>query len=745
VSEPEGNRSFEPTQLISRRGGEGWSTWSLETPHEQGRGLELPSPSEYHFFSPDLSLSLLQPVEPTRQVGGVVEHPPLSPEASEKTMYLREEPPAAPGYVPLVTAANDTADTEFGGALEFLDATSDLSHVVFESKVGLTAAAPSAAGLYEWQAGAALALVSVLPDGMPAPDEPSVIEPSLGDGGGLNARDAISSDGTRVFWSEDVSFVPERLYLRDTQTGETIQVNAAQGQGSTEPGGGGGVLPEPAEGGQEVHFQSASSDGSRVFFTDTARLSEESSQEPTGEESPADLYEFEMTSGPGEALRGRLSDLTPDSTAGSADVLNVIPGSSEDGSVLYFIANGVLAPGATPGECARNPETQAPPAGATCDLYVSEPDPEDPGQRETRFIAALSYLDAADWGAGLAGSGTASNLPPSQDLSAVTASVSPNGRYLAFMSERSLTGYDNRDVVSGQPDEEVFLYDADSGRLVCASCNPNTESEGDGQGFKRPQGVFDTQLSGEGFGLLVDRPEIWKERWLAGSLPGWAFNITGGGPSALYQPRYLSDSGRLFFDSPDDLVPAAENHKEDVYEYEPEGVGSCRFSSGCIGLISSGSSSEESAFLDASETGNDVFFMTAAQLVPADDDQAFDIYDAHVCSESSPCHASQLSSAQECETSQTCKGTPQAQAQVQATPASATVSGPGNLAKQAVLPTKSISEPKPLTRTQKLAKALKACRKLKKKHKRAVCEAHARRRYATRSRRVSRELTRGKR
>lgn len=30
--------------------------------------------------------------------------------------------------------------------------------------------------------------------------------------------------------------------------------------------------------------------------------------------------------------------------------------------------------------------------------------------------------------------------------------------WLAFMSERPLTGYDNRDVVSGRPDEEVYVY-----------------------------------------------------------------------------------------------------------------------------------------------------------------------------------------------------------------------------------------------------------------------------------------------
>jgi DNA-binding beta-propeller fold protein YncE len=719
VHEPQGNRSFELTQLISRRGSSEWETQSLETPHGEGRGLRSPSPAEYHFLSPDLSSSLLQPTEPF----GGQEEPPLAPQAGEKTIYVRADPPAAPGFVPLVTAANDTAHTQFGGALEFLDATSDLNHVVFESTVGLTAAAPTAAGLYEWdRASGALVLVSVLPDGTPAPDLPAT-PVSLGDSGGLNDRGALSSDGSRVVWSEGDE---EALYLRDSERGETIKVNAAQGNAATDPSVGGQTLPEPEGGQQIVHFQAATNDGSDIFFTDTARLSEESSQEPLGEEAPADLYEFEVTSQVGEPLHGRLVDLTSDGLEGSADVQNLILGLGADGGNVYFVANGVLAPGATRGECVREAggQGQAPLPEATCNLYLSEPNPEHPGGRQTRFIAALSYEDATDWGAGLT-----SNLPPLQgNLSAMSSTVSSDGRYLAFMSERSLTGYDNHNLTGGESDEEVYVYDAASDRLVCASCNPGSEDEGQ---FERPEGAFDAEPTGEKAGLLVDRPEVWREHWLAGSIPSPAFNITDAKPSTLYQPRVLLNNGRLFFDSPDDLVPAATNHLEDVYEYEPNGVGSCGFSGGCVGLLSSGDSGQEAAFLDASETGDDVFFLTASQLVARDTDQAYDVYDAHVCSESSPCLSSNATSSESCESADECRGVFTQTGVVAATPASTNTHHPETPAKAAVQSAKSTGKPKPLTRAQKLTNALALCRvEHKHAHKqRVACERKARKTY----------------
>ena len=79
-----------------------------------------------------------------------------------------------------------------------------------------------------WQQGAPLSLLSVLPDGTPAPDG-GFVEPSLGAAEGLNTRRAISEDGSRVFWTDGDGHA---LYMRDTVTRQTIRLNSAQGHGA---------------------------------------------------------------------------------------------------------------------------------------------------------------------------------------------------------------------------------------------------------------------------------------------------------------------------------------------------------------------------------------------------------------------------------------------------------------------------------------------------------------------------------
>ncbi len=705
IGEPAGNRSLEWSQILSTRMASGWSSKDIAPPNEVAVGATAGNLSEYKLFSTDLSLGLVE--EPGR------DETPLSPEASEKTIYLREEPSGE--YKPLVTAHNVPLGTKFGQKnryVHFLGASPDLSHVVLESPEALTSDAGEATRhLYEWVAGG-LHAVSVLPGGTLAND------PSLGAGSNSeNVRHAISNDGTRIVFTDEGKDELHRherhLYMRDMTHGKTIQLDAAQG------------VPEPEV--SEANFQTANSEGSKVFFTDPQRLTAHSSASGEEEHEKADLYECEVIEGPG-GLSCKLSDLTEHPNPGEgADVQGLLPGASEDGSYVYLVASGVLAPGASPG--ADN-------------LYQLHYNGSEWG---TTFIAVLSSEDERDWD----GIGHQAQRGGSLDfqLQQLTSRVSPNGRYLAFMSDRPLTGYDNVDAASGRPDEEVFVYDAGSGALHCASCNPSGAP---------PVGVLDPFRGSNKSRLLVDLPRNWAGRWLAGSIPGWTAVTLG---KALNQSRYLTDSGRLLFNSPDALLPQDVNGKEDVYQYEPEGVGGCASASetfsegsrGCVSLVSSGSSGEESVFLDASDSAGDVFFLTAARLSPQDYDTALDVYDAHECTQAAPCLSPPAAPPPPCVTGESCRAPTSPQPSIFGPPPSATFQGAGNLPPP--LPTPAIKH-RPLTRAQELSKALKVCRRTpagrraskKQKRKRASCEARARRRYrvSTRSKKSSRHTKNGR-
>jgi hypothetical protein len=668
-TEPAGNRSPERAQVLSVRGAGGWFSQDIETPNDTP-GQFFGVPGEYRLFSSDLSLGLVEPRSDTPL-------PPL-PKGSERTVYVRNDQTGS--YEALVTAANVPTGTKFGvpnqaSQIAALDATPDLRHVVLQSPAALTSNAVQYGAnlsLYEWTGGK-LVLVSVLPKNgePPANQYQSVV---LGNGrdiytGGGNIRHAVSDDGSRVVWMAGQA-TGQHLYLRDVVRGETVQVDAAQGVREVESSG--------------ALFQLASSDGSRVFFTSASRLTSDSTASP----DKADLYAFEAMSASGQPLAGRLTDLTVDNHLGErADVQGVI-GASEDGAQVYFAANGLLGDAGEDGA-----------AGLT-NLYVERYDSGTKAWLAPRFVAGLSSLDAPSWGLG------------TPELRYMSAHVSKNGRFLAFMSSRSLTGYDNRDANSGAPDEEVFLYDGDAGHLSCVSCNSTGA---------RPVGMQAPDIFP---GLLVDHGEVWQNRWLAGLIPGWN--------SEVYQSRYLFDSGRLFFDSADALAPGDTNGTWDVYEYEPRGVGGCAEGSssfdgalgGCVGLISSGGSREESAFLDASETGDDAFFLTEAGLLPQDGDGLFDVYDARVCSDASPCLPAQPVAPPACSTSDSCKAAPTPQPESFGAPSSQTFSGAGNV----LVPVPATVRSKSSTRAQKLSRALKACRG-KPRRKRSACERVARRRY----------------
>ena len=602
---------------------------------------------------------------------------------------------------------------------------------------------PGGVGLYERSAGApSYDLVSVLPNGQPASF------PSLG----FNRKmvdHAVSEGGGRVVFtsrttnSEEPSTTnPENLYVRDTALQQTVQIDKQQA-GVTIPVG---LYPGTPAQHEHAFYQGASADGSVIYFADEWRLTKDSTARPR----KPDLYACVMFKNGSGELECHLHDLTVDSEAQAGALQGILgTGSTESagtltGSTVYFVANGQLTEGAQPGVCTPGygsglkegeedaaedgGELEARAGNLLCNLYLEHYNASTETWTKPQLVAQLSTEDEPDWF-------SASQPGVRGNLTGVSSRVAPDGEGLAFMSDRELTGYDTRDASNGRRDEQVYYYNRGAGSILCASCNPSGA---------RPNGYFDQKESGEGIGPMVDSSEIWGDRKLSAILPGWDNYDIG---AAYYQSRYLNDEGRLFFQSAEALVPQDKNGKMDVYEYEPVGLGGCTEHAetfhedrqGCVSLISSGTATHESAFLDASESGEDVFFLTSAQLVEADKDGGFDVYDATVCGrggETRTCIEGSSSTKVVCVEVKTCRpGTAEEEPGPTFVAPVVSASTPkGNTGKHEVLGSKEESKSppkttKPLTRAQKLAKALKACHKVHNHKKRASCERAARKKY----------------
>ncbi len=698
VNNPEGNVGPEHSQVLSIRDAPGvWSSQDVVAPHKGSAEIPEGSGFEYKMFSSDLSSAVLEPL------GETLLPAPNKNGEPEKTIYMRDDLNNA--YQALVNENNIVSSARLGEIfgdrpIKFKGASPDLKHVLFGSVEPLTvvepgvepAAVPGDQNIYEWngepgQEGT-VSLVSRLPHGETSSESANL----PGDEKHEVGRDVLSTDGARVVWTGGPT--NENLYVTDMEKGETRLVAAATRQG-------------------EPMFEAANADGTQIFFIDDEKLVPGADKSNVG---IGDLYVFEVPRSK-PLSEGTLQDLTVDT--------HEIGGQKENGLVLgrmigygtertgttestsiYFVDNGVLSEN-------KGAESQGAVAGGQ-NLYVErlvggvwqEPD----------FITSLPLAEANTWGA-IGSEGLQYQM---SFFTRMTSGVSGSGRYLAFMSAEPLTGFDNHDAVGGVRDQEVFLYDAATDKLVCASCNK-----------------FGVRPHGLGGG--------------AGSVSHWYANINPG--IAQYEPRFLSSSGRLFFDSPDMLVPGASNGLQNVYEYEPEGVGSCSPEvhsqdvvfreengvKGCVGLISSGTSNEESTFLDASgkgpggEEGEDVFFLTKSQLSSQDIDSANDVYDAHECSTVALCASGSGNVPPACIDADSCRVAPTPQPSIFGAPSSATFTGAGNPIPQI---TRTPVKPKGLTRAQRLARALAAC-KHRAKRTRAECVVRARKEFgpvrATRS------------
>jgi hypothetical protein len=528
-----------PDAYLAARSSTGWQTANVSPPTPQ------PGPPGAflvdYVYSPDLSQAVYE-----------VPDEPLAPgaEANVTNLFLRH----SDGTFSLITTAPRSQGCppgnpfgplcfQFNGMTSFAGASADYGHVIFEANDCLTPDAPCGQvnNLYQ-EAGGQVSLVGYLPDGAVAQGS----QPGSGQTAYLTswyfAQDiahAISADGSRIFFQaaadggqpDPAQSGLTELYERINGS-STVEVSAPA-PGSTPANS----TPEPAL------YWGASKDGSLVLFTSPAELTTDAN---TGSGNAGnDLYEYNTSN---SSLTDLSVDTNPADAATGANVQGVV-GSSADGSYVYFVADGQLVP-------AQGVDGQP-------NLYLYH-------SGRVSFIGTLSPNDANDW---------------TNRRIHLTSYVTPDGRHLALTSTLPLTDYDNTDQNTGQPDTEVYEYGADTGQLVCGSCDP-TGAEPVGN-------------------ALIEPPNIGN---------------SGRTASAFYQPRVLSDDGgRLFFMSLDTLTPGAGSSHLKVYEYEH----------GAVSLLGA-ATGEDDLFLDASASGSDVFIRSRDQLVPGDQDQLNDVYDARV-------------------------------------------------------------------------------------------------------------------
>ena len=563
---------------VSTRIGNGWQTaeWTPKVPKAEVLTAYILS----YVFSPDLEQAVIRvPLIPLTPGATPYVQNLFHRNVSGVYSLVDANPPAIP---PEAICGLEELGTcfSFADASSFAGASSDFSRVFFESNAQFTENAPPTftESLYE-NSGGRVQLVGILPDNTPAATSTAGAGSSAFYTSSFKQADrsverAVSPDGSHVIFqapADGGAPHPEQsglteIYDRINNT-ETIELSAPAAESAPS-----NTTPEPAT------FQSASVDGSRVFFTSSAELTSASN---TGEANNSeDLYEYNLET-------KRLVDLTVDTNPADASTGSLVLGvvdASHDGSYVYFVANGQLVAG-------KGVDGQP-------NLYMVH------NGAQPVFVATLGNEGGEC--RHLANPCTWTQYPAER-----SAYVTPDGKHMAFMSTKSLAtvnfpgGYNNTDQETGEADSEVYEYTAPAkaggiGQLLCASCDPaGVQPVG-----KAVMGGISPTIGGNQGDTVYN-------------------NLN----TPFYRVRALSDNGqRLFYAEPSSITKSYDS----VYEFEQNGEGTCEDASGCQMLISAPDNTEADYFLGSSADGSNVFLATVSRLTSTDTDNVRDVYDARV-------------------------------------------------------------------------------------------------------------------
>jgi len=413
---PEATKGAD-VQYRALRTASGWASTQLSPPilAPNERSFVESVSSSTKFLSDDLSCGFTESWQPLTQDPSMK----LVREMGGSNLYRINPDGSYTGVSNLApTNPEDAAEASYDVA----DASDNCGKVVF--RTSLTYSGIAGAGvfrLYEWDEGT-LRNVGIVPG--PSGEIVVPAKPGAQESTTLaNTTNTVSDDGSRVFFTAERQTSPnpaeigaKAIFVRENGS---VTRDLSLSQTGTPAG--------------DARYQGATADGSKVFFTANAGLTEESNSEGT------DLYEYDLET-------EELTDRSVTAAEGGADVVGIL-GFSADGSQVYFASQNQLIPGS--------------------------------GNSRALNVKANSYSIYGDKGDQRAFVGTFSQkdlLRVLQNVeSGVTSQVSPDGRYLIFQSSARVTGYDS----AGLP--EVYLYDATGGSdgTTCVSCRQDGQPSPD--------------------------------------------------------------------------------------------------------------------------------------------------------------------------------------------------------------------------------------------------------------------------
>ncbi len=474
----------------------GWTTTALYPPEE----IYAPEGNTAQAFSADLRSSLW--VMGRRDgVGGAHD------------FYLR----SPDGGFTYVGQGADPGAPEARPTPGLLGTSGDLSHVLFSYGSG---------NLYEYvgtgNVGFAPA-VSVDNLGQPTPGEP--------------CSDSMSNDGrVIVFSSGCAGSAGPALWAR---VGDSATVAVSGSECTRTSGDPGGACNAPVE----PHFEGVASDGSRVYFTTTQQLLNGDTDQTN------DLYECDIPPGTPAPVgtANPCASLTEVSSAAvGANVENVV-NVSEDGSRVYFVAQGALASNLGTNDVAA--------VAGDNNLYVWQKDAAHPAG-QTTFVAKLEANDIF--------SNAIFRLQSTAD-----------GRYLIFSTANRLLASDTDEAY------DVYRYDAGTGSLLRLSTNtagtggntPGLDATGTSMTADGSSVVFQTAeaLSPADTDGITDVYE-WHE--------GQVSLISMGGGS---KPSITSSGRDIFFLTSQPLTAGDSGTETAVYDARIEGGSPVTISTPCSG------------------------------------------------------------------------------------------------------------------------------------------------------------------